>query len=63
MQKIKRSIDFTKPQMTYLKREAKRRGISVGELVRWFVDKAAYSSQDLNLNNGTDLFNKERRDQ
>lgn len=40
MKKTKRSIDFTKPQMDYLKREAKRMGLSVGEFVRWLIDKA-----------------------
>ena len=35
---VLRSITFTKPQLEYLKAEAKRLGISVSELVRRTVD-------------------------
>lgn len=36
---IQRSIVFTKQQMKWLKDEAKRIGITVGELVRRIVDE------------------------
>lgn len=35
---IKQMISFTEPQMAYLKREAKRLGISIAELVRRIID-------------------------
>ena len=34
----KQMISFTDPQMAYLKKEAKRLGISVAELVRRIID-------------------------
>lgn len=34
----KQMISFTEPQLVFLKREAKRLGISVAELVRRIVD-------------------------
>lgn len=35
---IKQMISFTDPQRVFLKREAKRLGISVAELVRRIID-------------------------
>lgn len=36
---ISRSVAFTRPQTNYLKTEAERLGISVGELIRRIVDQ------------------------
>lgn len=35
----KQMISFTDPQRAYLKREAKRLGISIAELVRRIIDR------------------------
>lgn len=35
---VKRSIDFTEPQMEWLQAKAEELGISVGELVRRIID-------------------------
>lgn len=40
MKKIRRSMDFTEPQMKFLKAEAKRLGISVPDVVRRLIDSA-----------------------
>jgi hypothetical protein len=40
MQKIKRSIDFTIPQIIWLTKQAEKMGLSVGEFVRRLIDKA-----------------------
>lgn len=37
---IQRSIVFTKPQMVWLKAEAKRLGVSLSEVIRRIVDAA-----------------------
>lgn len=38
---VKQVISFTAPQHAFLKREAKRLGISVAELVRRIIDRQA----------------------
>ena len=40
MAKTKRSIDFTKPQLDFLAKEAKKMGVTIAEYVRHLVDKA-----------------------
>jgi hypothetical protein len=35
----RQSVTFTSPQMAFLKKEAKKLGVSVGELIRRIVDQ------------------------
>ena len=35
---MKRSIDFSEPQMTWLKKEADKLGLPISELVRRIID-------------------------
>lgn len=39
MDKIKRSVDFSAPQMAFLRKEAKRLGLSVSDVIRRIIDK------------------------
>ncbi len=42
---VRQTVTLTKPQAAYLKREAKRLGVTVSELIRRIVDEFRYEGE------------------